>query len=147
MVKNRSFVKKISLFLPVQSMAIFSSIKSYMLENNSCDYFQTHHFLTFKHFKLILRKKYFFFRRIVDGGIRSPSAICCNQSTRELFIYDSSNYKITFFIRLRKIFDSGFFQMFLLIYFSQNLVHSRCSDVNRKLLSIFLFLIGSDWSM
>ena len=60
MVKNWSFVKKISLFLPVQSMAIFSSIKSYILENNSCDYFQIHHFLTFKHYKLIFKKNIFF---------------------------------------------------------------------------------------
>ena len=61
MVKNWSFVKKISLFLPVRSMAIYSSIKSYILENNSCDYFHTHHFLTFKHYKLIFKIKVFFF--------------------------------------------------------------------------------------
>ena len=36
------------------------------------------------------------FRRILDGGVKAPTAICSNPAGREIFVYDRKSAKMTF---------------------------------------------------
>merc|ERR1712130_268279 len=90
------------------------------------------------------------FKKIVDGGIRAPSAITCNHSTKELFIYDSANSKITF------LTDSGRFLIQLSTKLKTDAVPPECKSLaysNNELYmldspnnSIKVFARGRHWA-
>ena len=74
-------------------------------------------------------------RRIVDGGIRSPSAITCNNHHNEIYVYDSANAKITF------LTDSGRF-LVQVIYFDTTFGDKVCIFFLMKTFSVHCTIYG-----